>query len=78
VMAFRYYDSHSPLQLCRVSLNQGSAAQFCQIPGITPPLAQAILAERHRRGYFRDIADFQRRLNLPSAAVATLMHHLHC
>jgi DNA uptake protein ComE-like DNA-binding protein len=78
VLAFRYYDHHSPLQIRRVSLNQGSVAQFCQVPGITPPLAQAILAERHHRGNFRDLADFQRRLNLPSEAIATLMHHLHC
>jgi DNA uptake protein ComE-like DNA-binding protein len=78
ILSFRYYDDHSPLQPFRVCLNQGTAAQLCQVPGISPTLAQTIITERHHRGRFRDIADFQRRLGLPADRVASLMHYLHC
>jgi len=78
VLSFRYYDDHSPLQPFRVHLNQGTAAQFCQVPGIGPTLAQTIVTERHHRGRFRDMADFQRRLGLAADSVASLMHYLHC
>ncbi len=78
VLSFRYYDDHSPLQPCRVSLNQGTAAQLCQVPGVTPAQAQAIVTERHCRGRFRDMADFQRRLGISSEIMADLMHYLCC
>ncbi|NJL47416.1 MAG: ComEA family DNA-binding protein [Leptolyngbyaceae cyanobacterium SM2_5_2] len=78
VLSFRYYDDPSPLQPLRVCLNQGTAAQFCRVPGVTASLAQTIVTERHHRGRFHDMADFQRRLGLSAETVADLMHYLHC
>ncbi|HIK45900.1 MAG TPA: ComEA family DNA-binding protein [Leptolyngbyaceae cyanobacterium M65_K2018_010] len=78
VLAFCYYDRGNPWQLQRVNLNQANAAQLCQVPAISPALAQGIIAERHWRGPFQHLGDFQRRLQLSAEIMATLMHHLQC
>jgi len=79
VLRFCYYDqaleSGSP---DRVSLNQGTVMALSQVPGLNPSLAQAIIWERSQRGPFRDLADFQRRLQVPGEVLAGLMHYLHC
>lgn len=76
VLRFCYYDGESLSHPARVSLNQATASQLGQLPGVTPGQAQVIVWERQQRGVFRDLADFQRRLQVPPEVLETLLHYL--
>ena len=79
VLRFCYYDhALEGAAPGRVSLNQASVTTLGQVPGLNPSLAQAIVWDRLRRGPFRDLADFQRRLQVPGEVLAGLMHYLYC
>jgi competence protein ComEA len=45
-----------------VDANHGNRAQLEQLRGVGPPLADAILIERERRGPFKDWADLMARV----------------
>ena len=79
VLRFCYYDhALEGAAPGRVNLNQASVTTLGQVPGLNPSLAQAIVWDRLRRGPFRDLADFQRRLQVPGEVLAGLMHYLYC
>lgn len=72
-LEFRYYD---PVQVARCPVNQATLAQLSKVPGITPELAQVIVQERHHRGPFRTLVEFQQRLQIPGDVLGQLMHCL--
>ncbi|MFZ4641558.1 MAG: helix-hairpin-helix domain-containing protein [Nodosilinea sp.] len=76
VLKFCYYDPDNLSPPGRVSLNQSTVGQLGQLPGVTPTQAQIIVWERQQRGVFRDLADFQRRLQVPPEVLETLIHYL--
>lgn len=75
VLSFCYYEEHQGT-LPSVSLNQASTQQLGAIPGLPLELAQAMVQERSRGGPYRDLADLQRRLGLPSDLVRSLLYYL--
>ena len=75
VLSFCYYEEHQGT-LPSVNLNQASTQQLGAIPGLPLELAQAMVQERSRGGPYRDLADLQRRLGLPSDLVRSLLYYL--
>ncbi len=59
-----------------LSLNGASAEELAQLPGIGPVRAEAIVADRRRRGPFRRIEDLERVPGIGSATVERLRGRL--
>ncbi|MBI1240121.1 ComEA family DNA-binding protein [Umezakia ovalisporum] len=77
LVSFIYYDEESldcPTQL--VNLNTATVEQLVVIPFIDVSLAEAVVQNRLSAGLYRNLADFQRRLNLPGEVMAQLMYFL--
>lgn len=77
LLSFIYYDNESldyPHQL--VNLNTATVEQLLQIPFMDVSLAEAIVQNRLSAGSYPNLADFQRRLELPGEAIAELMYFL--
>lgn len=50
----------APIRHLEVRVNSASAAELAGLPGIGPTLAQRIVEDRQRRGYFLTLADLKR------------------
>ncbi|MEC4813724.1 MAG: ComEA family DNA-binding protein [Scytonema sp. PMC 1069.18] len=77
ILNFSYYDEESlvlPSQL--VNPNTATVENLTKVPLIDLCLAQAVVANRLSSGPYRNLADFQQRLKLPSDAIAQLMYYL--
>jgi DNA uptake protein ComE-like DNA-binding protein len=73
ILSFEYHAPESrPLQ---VNPNQASREELQQIPAIDPALAAAIIEERQTNPY-KDLSDFQQRLQLNGALLGELLHYL--
>jgi DNA uptake protein ComE-like DNA-binding protein len=71
ILSFEYHESR-PLQ---VNPNQASTEELQQIPAIDPHLAAAIVQERQANPY-KDLSDFQQRLQLNGTRLGELLHYL--
>ncbi|MGF1570169.1 MAG: helix-hairpin-helix domain-containing protein [Nodosilinea sp.] len=78
VLSFRHYDPDSALVPLALNPNQATVEQLCQVPGLTPQIAQAIVSDRHRQGRFQTMADLQNRLGFSAAAMQRLVYYLRC
>ncbi|MGH1395167.1 MAG: helix-hairpin-helix domain-containing protein [Trichormus sp.] len=77
LLNFSYYDHESLLNPTdMVNPNTASVEQLAQIPFMDMSLAQAIVENRLSSGYYRNLADFQHRLQLSGEAIAQLMYFL--
>jgi DNA uptake protein ComE-like DNA-binding protein len=76
VMQFCYYDAESIYNLQRVNLNTASVEAIGQIPKVGAVLARAIVQNRLNNGTYKNLADLQQRLSLPSQVISNLMHYL--
>jgi DNA uptake protein ComE-like DNA-binding protein len=76
ILAFNYYDSDSTLNPLKVNPNTATSEQLQQIPVVTPDFCKIILENRQKNGFYRNLADFQRRLCLDSESISQLMHYL--
>ena len=76
VLRFCYYDAEGLDTQPLLNHNYASAQQLRRVPGIDGFLADTIVRQRTARGPFRNLADFQQRLDLPSPQTAQLMHYL--
>lgn len=77
LLSFIYYDNESldaPHQL--VNLNTATVEQLVQIPFMDVSLAEAVVQNRLSAGSYRNLADFQRRLQLTGETIAQLMYFL--
>lgn len=63
-------------QPLRINPNLANLQDLYQVPGIGEILAREILHQRIVGGPFRNLADFQQRLNLPGHWIGELMHYL--
>lgn len=76
ILQFCYYDVesiHSPLL---INPNTATREMLTKIVCIDSFLADKIVANRESSGLYRNLADFQNRLSLPSELISQLMHHL--
>ncbi len=76
ILHFYYYEPENALNPQRVNPNSASVQQLSQIPLLEASLAQKIVQSRLDEGYYRNLADLQRRLNLDSELVSRLMYYL--
>lgn len=63
--------------LYTLDLNQASAAELMQLPGVGPKLAQAIIDRRQTYGPFRSVADLDRVHGIGPAALKRLEGWVH-
>ncbi|NRB09011.1 MAG: ComEA family DNA-binding protein [Richelia sp.] len=77
ILNFSYYDDETTEGLaCVVNPNAATLESLLQVPYIDAVLAQAIIDNRVTDGLYRNLVDFQQRLNLSSHAIAQLMYYL--
>ncbi|MBD2356786.1 ComEA family DNA-binding protein [Tolypothrix sp. FACHB-123] len=77
LLNFVYYDEESldcPAPL--VNPNTATVENLVKIPFIDLSLAQAVVQNRLSAGPYRNLVDFQQRLELPADAIAQLMYYL--
>lgn len=74
VLKFCYYEEITTKAL--VNPNTATAESLVQIPAIELSLAKAVVQNRIAAGPYRDLVDFQRRLELPGHLITALMHYL--
>ena len=81
VLRFSYYeplhDSQLQEAIVRINPNIANSHTLTAIPHLSPALAQEIIHQRIMGGPYRNLIDFQRRLQLPSFLVSRLMHYLN-
>ena len=76
ILSFAYYDPESLLTPQRFNINTTSLEQLLNIPFLDISLAEQILINRQEKGSFKNLVDFQRRLNLETELTCQLMHYL--
>lgn len=77
LIIFSYYDNEcldKPTQL--LDPNTATIEQLAKIPFMNLSMAQAIVQNRLSAGHYRNLVDFQRRLELSGEAIAQLMYFL--
>jgi len=77
ILNFSYYDeealgNYTP----KVNPNTATVESLAKVPFIDLSLAQAVVQNRASSGPYRNLVDFQRRLNLPGDAIAQIMYYL--
>ncbi|MBD6617496.1 ComEA family DNA-binding protein [Komarekiella sp. 'clone 1'] len=77
LLNFSYYDDESLTNSTHlVNPNTATVEKLAQVPFIDLSLAQAVVQNRLSAGPYRNLVDFQRRLELPGDAIAQLMYYL--
>jgi DNA uptake protein ComE-like DNA-binding protein len=77
ILDFSYYDEEElEISTKQINPNTASVETLASVPFIELSLAQAVVEDRSLGGLYRDIVDFQRRLNLPGDVLAQLMYYL--
>lgn len=77
ILQFCYYDPDSLYQVKQVNPNTAPVEVLMQVPSIDPTFAKAIVQNRAAEGPYRDLADLQSRLYVPSYVIAELIHYLY-
>lgn len=73
ILQFCYYD---PDAVPSLNPNTASVKQLLSLPGMDRGLAQKIVENRHQQGSYRNLVDFQQRLQLSSQTLSEWMHYL--
>lgn len=76
ILHFCYYDAESLVTIEPVNPNTASVEVLTKVPPIDLFLARAIVQNRVAHGPYRNLANLQRRLALPSVVTTDLMHYL--
>ncbi|BAZ29544.1 hypothetical protein NIES4074_19910 [Cylindrospermum sp. NIES-4074] len=77
LLTFSYYEDDSLVNNTQlINPNTATIEKLAQIPFIDLPLAQAVVQNRLAAGPFRNLIDFQQRLDLSGDAIAQLMYYL--
>jgi DNA uptake protein ComE-like DNA-binding protein len=77
VLKFCYYDAESICTIQQANPNTASVEMLNQIPAVDLFLAREIVQNRQVYGAYRNLADLQKRLALPSQLTAELLHYLY-
>ncbi len=77
ILIFGYYDDDSLDSITYVvNPNTATIESLLKVPFIDSSLAQALVDNRNAIGPYRNIVDFQKRLNLSGEILAQLMYYL--
>lgn len=76
LLQFCYYDPDRPDAISRLNVNTASLEDLLRLPPIDSALSEAIIQQRQAQPY-RDLTDFQQRLQLSASRTADLMHYLY-
>lgn len=76
ILNFSYYDEAVLNSSHVVNPNTATVESLVKVPFIDLSLAQAVVENRLSAGTYRNLVDFQRRLNLSGDAIAQLMYYL--
>ena len=77
ILIFGYYDDQSLDTITYVvNPNTATVESLLKVPFIDSSLAQAVVDNRSFDGPYRNIVDFQKRLNLSGETLAQLMYYL--
>ena len=71
ILNFSYYAIE--LKSPQIKVNRADLQALGKVPAITAALAEQIIAERRKRGDYKDFADLQQRLSLSSQIVMELL-----
>jgi DNA uptake protein ComE-like DNA-binding protein len=74
VLSFQY--RHPDTQILQFNVNVATIAELQSLIDIDLDLAQCIVANRLEQGQYLDLVNFQQRLKLSGALLASLMHQL--
>lgn len=75
-LRFCFYDAALSEIPLRLDPNQANVEALACLPGLDHTVARAIVKDREQSGPYRDLADLQQRLHLPSELTADLLHYL--
>ncbi|WP_353928981.1 ComEA family DNA-binding protein [Okeanomitos corallinicola TIOX110] len=76
LLNFSYYDEESLANTRQINPNTATLENLLKIPLIDLALAKAVIENRLAHGSYRNLVDFQQRLELPGDAIAQLMYYL--
>ncbi|MDX2100442.1 MAG: ComEA family DNA-binding protein [Leptolyngbyaceae cyanobacterium bins.59] len=75
VLQFHYYDRESLLWPQPINPNTASPEVLAQLPGLSQERVEAILLHRQQGGAFKNLVDFQQRLQLSGGELGRCMHY---
>jgi DNA uptake protein ComE-like DNA-binding protein len=76
MLTFSYYDEAIEIATKFININTATVDAIANVPFIDLLLAEAVVKNRLENGLYRDIIDFQKRLNLSGDVLAQLMYYL--
>ncbi|MGI2909224.1 helix-hairpin-helix domain-containing protein [Tolypothrix sp. VBCCA 56010] len=76
ILDFSYYDDEALSNPTQININTATVENLGKIPFIDASLAEAIVQNRSSTGHYRNLIDFQQRLNISGDAIAQLMYYL--
>ncbi len=76
LLNFNYYDDESLANTTQVNPNTATVETLMNIPSMDFYLAEAVVQNRLTAGSYRNLVDFQQRLQLSGEAIAQLMYYL--
>ncbi|MCX7594620.1 MAG: ComEA family DNA-binding protein, partial [Fischerella sp.] len=77
ILNFSYYDDESVSNVTHaVNPNTATVESLLKVPFIDASLAQAVVENRQLAGSYRNLVDFQQRLNISGDILAQLMYYL--
>ncbi|TFI54070.1 ComEA family DNA-binding protein [Mastigocladus laminosus UU774] len=77
ILDFSYYDDDSVNNITyKINPNTATVESLVKIPFIELSIAQAVIENRQSAGPYRNLVDFQQRLNLSSDILTQLMYYL--
>ncbi|NEU77090.1 ComEA family DNA-binding protein [Hassallia byssoidea VB512170] len=76
ILDFSYYDDEALSNPTQININTATLENLGKIPFINASLAEAIVENRLSKGDYRNLIDFQQRLNISGEAIGQLMYYL--
>jgi DNA uptake protein ComE-like DNA-binding protein len=76
ILNFSYYDDEALDKTTQINPNTATIEMLAKIPFVNSSLAQKVVQNRLSSGSYRNLVDFQQRLNLPAEIIAQLMYYL--
>jgi DNA uptake protein ComE-like DNA-binding protein len=76
LLNFNYYDDECLANTTQVNPNTATVETLMNIPSMDLYLAEAVVQNRLTAGSYRNLVDFQQRLQLSGEAIAQLMYYL--